>query len=82
MNWIEKENKLQLDLIFSDFGTAWAFMNEVAIVADKLNHHPTWSNEYNKVSISLTTQDAGNVVTDKDLQLADEISKILLFRNS
>lgn len=53
-----------------------AFMNQVADVAEELNHHPWWSNVYNKVNIELTTHDAGNTVTDKDLKLARRIDEL------
>lgn len=76
MEWKERDNKLQINLEFKDFGVAWAFMTEVAINAEKQNHHPEWSNIYNKVSISLSTHDAGNVVTEKDRKLARTIDEI------
>ena len=49
-------------------------MTEVAIIAEKMNHHPTWSNTYNKVEIRLSTHDAGNTITDKDRKLAESIT--------
>ena len=61
---------------FHDFMQAWSFMSEVAMNAEKLNHHPEWSNVYNQVNIKLTTHDAGNTVTEKDRELADIIDKI------
>ena len=51
-------------------------MTEVAFKAEKFNHHPDWSNVFNKVQISLSTHDAGNVVTNKDLGLAQAIEEI------
>lgn len=74
--WIEKDNKLQAAFEFEDFIHAFAFMTRVAMVAEKMNHHPIWSNVYNKVSISLCTHDAGDIVTEKDHQLAREIDKL------
>jgi len=71
--WIEKENSLQATFEFKNFRTAFAFMTEVALVAEKLDHHPNWSNVYNKVEIQLTTHDAGNQITKKDHQLAKAI---------
>ena len=56
---------------FKDFNDAFAFMGRVAKVADKMDHHPDWSNSYNKVDITLSTHDAGGL-TDKDIQLAQE----------
>ncbi len=74
--WKEEDNKLQCSLQFKDFKQAIAFMNEVAEVAEELNHHPWWSNVYNKVTIELTTHDAGNTVTELDHQLAKRIDEI------
>lgn len=74
--WKEENNKLQRSLQFKDFRQAMAFMNEVAEVAEELNHHPWWSNVYNKVDIELTTHDAGNTVTKKDHELAKRIDEI------
>ena len=74
--WKEEDNKLTRSFQFKDFRAAMAFMNRVADVAEELNHHPWWSNVYNKVNIELTTHDAGNTVTDKDKQLASRIDQI------
>lgn len=74
--WQEQDNKLVCDFKFADFGEAFAFMTRVALVAEKMDHHPWWSNVYNQVRIELTTHDAGNTVTDKDRQLADAIDKL------
>lgn len=60
---------LHRDFRFADFKTAWAFMAEVAAEADRMDHHPEWSNVYNRVSIRLTTHDAGGL-TARDLNLA------------
>ncbi|MBK0383754.1 4a-hydroxytetrahydrobiopterin dehydratase [Pedobacter sp. SD-b] len=75
MSWLEKDNKLIKDFKFDDFIAAFAFMTKVAIVAEKMGHHPEWSNVYNKVSIKLSTHDAGDIVTEKDHKLAAEIDK-------
>ncbi|MCB0681166.1 MAG: 4a-hydroxytetrahydrobiopterin dehydratase, partial [Saprospiraceae bacterium] len=61
---------------FSDFAEAFSFMTEVAFHAEKMNHHPNWSNVWNSVEIHLTTHDAGNTVTEKDRQLARTIDRI------
>lgn len=74
--WKEENNKLTCSLLFKDFKQAMAFMNEVAEVAEKMNHHPWWSNVYNKVQIELTTHDAGNTVTELDHKLASRINEI------
>lgn len=75
--WIEKDNRLRAEIEFDDFIGAFAFMTKVAIIAEKMDHHPNWSNVYNKVVIELSTHDAGNVVTEKDYQLAQEIDKLI-----
>ena len=71
--WKEIENKLYRKFEFSDFSAAFAFMTRVAIAAEKANHHPLWTNVYNKVEIWLSTHDAGDIVTDKDTNLAKVI---------
>ena len=72
----EKENALAASLEFKDFKDAFNFMIEVAAAAEEMNHHPNWSNVYNKVEIQLTTHDAGNVITEKDWKLAKKIEEI------
>lgn len=74
--WTEEPNGLKRSFQFSNFIEAFAFMTKVAFVAEKMNHHPNWSNAYNKVEITLSTHDAGNTVTDKDRKLATEIDKL------
>ncbi|HLO55869.1 MAG TPA: 4a-hydroxytetrahydrobiopterin dehydratase [Saprospiraceae bacterium] len=76
MSWKEENNKLVASLTFKDFVQAFAFMTEVAIHAEKINHHPTWTNTYNKIDFQLSTHDAGDIVTQKDKDLADIIDKI------
>ncbi|MES2874933.1 MAG: 4a-hydroxytetrahydrobiopterin dehydratase [Bacteroidota bacterium] len=68
----EKTNaeSLTKDFKFPDFISAWAFMNKVALLAEKMDHHPDWCNSYNKVSISLSTHSAGDKVTSQDRELA------------
>lgn len=68
--WKEAGNKLQRTFKFKDFSEAFAFMVRVALAAEKMDHHPEWANVYNTVSISLSTHDAGDTVTDKDRMLA------------
>jgi len=77
MNWIEDNNCLTKTLKFKNFIEAWAFMSKVAIVAEKMNHHPEWSNVYNIVSIKLTTHDEGNTITAKDRELATKIDELI-----
>ena len=68
-------NAVVQDFKFKDFSEAFAFMTRVALLAQSANHHPEWSNVYNKVSIRLTTHDAGGV-TAKDIVLAEAIDKL------
>ncbi len=75
-NWIEQDNKLIGEFLFKDFSQAWAFMSEVAMLAQKQNHHPEWTNVWNSVRIKLSTHDAGDIVTDKDRKLAESINKV------
>jgi 4a-hydroxytetrahydrobiopterin dehydratase len=77
MSWTEQNNKLLREFKFRDFSEAFAFLTRVAIEAEKMNHHPEIYNVYNKVVISLQTHDAGNIVTEKDHQLASAIDKLL-----
>lgn len=75
--WKEENDQLARSFEFKDFKEAFAFMTKVALVAEKQNHHPNWSNTYNKVEINLNTHEAGGKVTEKDRKLADEIDKLL-----
>lgn len=75
--WKETNNQLVRSFEFKDFVEAFSFMTRVAIVAEKMDHHPWWSNVYNTVEIRLSTHDAGDVVTDKDRKLAEKIDKLL-----
>jgi len=74
--WKEADNKLKKTFLFSDFSHAFAFMTRVALLAETMNHHPTWTNTWNRVDIELSTHDAGNTVTAKDRKLADAIDKL------
>lgn len=74
--WQEENNQLKRSFKFNTFIEAFGFMTKVAMIAEKMNHHPNWTNSYNKVDISLYTHDAGNIVTDKDRKLAEAIDKI------
>lgn len=74
--WTETDNKLYKAFTFKDFLQAFSFMTRVALLAEKLNHHPTWKNEWNKVEIWLSTHDAGDIVTDKDKEFAAEIDRL------
>jgi 4a-hydroxytetrahydrobiopterin dehydratase len=74
--WIEENNMLKKSFKFKDFQEAFAFMTRVAFLAEEHQHHPNWSNVYNKVDIELTTHDEGNKVTAKDRKLAKAIDSI------
>lgn len=78
--WKINNNKLQRTFEFKNFAEAFTFMTRVAFIAEKMNHHPEWTNVWNKVSISLSTHDAGNTVTDKDRKLADAIDEVFAGR--
>lgn len=75
--WKEENNKLYKKFVFSDFNQAFGFMTSVALLAEKADHHPTWTNTWNTVEIWLNTHDAGNIVTQKDVDLAAKIDAIL-----
>jgi len=74
--WREENNKLIKSFEFGNFLEAFAFMTKVAILAEKQNHHPFWTNVYNKVEIHLNTHDAGDIVTEKDHKLAKSIDAL------
>lgn len=75
--WTENDNALYRKFTFTDFSEAFAFMTRVALAAEKMNHHPRWTNVWNSVEIWLNTHDAGNTVTDKDRKLAEKIDALL-----
>ena len=75
--WREENNFLVKEFVFKDFKEAFAFMTMVALAAEKMDHHPLWTNVYNKVQIQLNTHDAGNIITEKDRQLAAVIDKLI-----
>ncbi|SHN44727.1 4a-hydroxytetrahydrobiopterin dehydratase [Chitinophaga sp. CF418] len=75
--WEEKKNQLYRSFEFKNFREAFAFMTKVALVAEKMDHHPNWTNVYNKVEIYLCTHDAGDVITERDHKLAKAIDGLL-----
>lgn len=75
--WEKQNNKLYKKFIFKDFTSAFSFMTQVGMIAEKINHHPTWTNTWNTVEIWLSTHDAGNVITEKDENFARLIDAIL-----
>lgn len=76
--WQEINNALYRKLQFADFSEAFAFMTRVALAAEKMDHHPRWTNVWNTVEIWLNTHDAGNTITEKDRKLAAIIDQLLL----
>ncbi len=74
--WQEQENTLYRKYEFKDFSEAFAFMTRVAMIAEKMNHHPKWTNVWNTVELWLSTHDAGDIVTDKDRKLAERIDAL------
>jgi 4a-hydroxytetrahydrobiopterin dehydratase len=75
--WEEKNNSLYRKLQFADFSAAFGFMTRVALAAEKMDHHPLWTNVYNTVEIWLSTHDAGDIVTEKDRKLAKKIDGLV-----
>jgi 4a-hydroxytetrahydrobiopterin dehydratase len=75
--WKEEDNKLKRTFEFDNFVQAFGFMTKVAFLAEKMDHHPNWSNVYNQVVIELSTHDQGNIVTDKDRALAAAIDELI-----
>lgn len=74
--WQKIDNKLYKKFVFKNFVEAFAFMSKVALVAEEINHHPLWTNVWNTVEIWLSTHDAGNIITEKDVELSIRIDKI------
>jgi 4a-hydroxytetrahydrobiopterin dehydratase len=74
--WQENNQKLHASFLFKNFAEAFAFMTEVALIAEKMDHHPEWSNVWNRVDIQLCTHSAGNIITEKDRRLAAAIDEV------
>lgn len=74
--WEEKDNTLYRKFEFNDFSGAFAFMTRVALAAEKMDHHPKWTNVYNTLEIWLSTHDAEDTVTEKDRKLAEKIDAL------
>lgn len=75
--WDKTSNTLYRKFVFADFSEAFSFMTRVALAAEKMNHHPLWTNVYNTVEIWLSTHDAGDIITDKDVMLAEKIDALV-----
>ena len=74
--WKEENNSLYKKFEFGNFSEAFAFMTRVAMEAEKMNHHPKWTNVYNQVEFWLSTHDAGDTVTERDKKLAQKIDAV------
>lgn len=74
--WSLSNKTLRREFVFADFPEAFAFMTHVALVAEKEGHHPDWSNAWNRVTVALSTHDAGGV-TDLDFRLADVMQRLM-----
>ncbi len=74
--WEEKDNALYRKFQFKDFNEAFGFMSRVALLAEKQNHHPRWTNVWNTVEVWLNTHDAGDTVTERDRKLAKAIDAL------
>ena len=75
--WALHDQTLHRELEFADFSEAFAFMTRVALVAEKLDHHPDWSNSWNKVVIDLTSHDKGSL-TERDIRLAEAVNELVV----
>lgn len=73
--WTLRDGLLHKEYVFQDFVEAFGFMARVALIAESMNHHPNWSNVYNRVTIELHTHDAGGV-TELDVTLAERIDAL------
>lgn len=74
--WKEENQVLIKTFTFASFEEAMQFMQNATPFISETDHHPTWSNTYNRVEVKLTTHDAGNKITDKDRKLADYLDKL------
>ncbi len=73
--WRVADGKLEKEFVFQDFVEAFGFMAQVALLAEKQNHHPEWSNVYKRVKISLSTHEAGGI-SERDFRLANSVDQI------
>lgn len=74
--WYREDQQIVCEIEFKDFCEAWSAMAQIALIAERLNHHPDWTNRYNRLVIALTTHDAGGL-THLDLEMAKAISEVL-----
>lgn len=80
-NWKTEDNYLHKTFTFKDFESAIDFMKQASVQISILNHHPEWTNIYNKVQVKLTTHDASNTVTQKDFDLAEILDRVFDINN-
>jgi 4a-hydroxytetrahydrobiopterin dehydratase len=78
MTWTEADGALVAEFVFTDFAEAFAFVTRVALVAQERRHHPDLAISWNRVSVRLTTHDAGNTVTDLDRSMATVIAAMTM----
>lgn len=78
IGWISENNTLRKAFIFWDFLEAMRYMDRVAAICEEMHHHPDWRNVYNTLYVVLTTHDAGNTITEKDIMLAEKMDEIFL----
>jgi 4a-hydroxytetrahydrobiopterin dehydratase len=76
--WALQQNELYRKIVFSSFAQAFQFITKMAALAEVLNHHPRWAQNYTQVEVWLTTHDAANTVTEKDIELATSINQLPL----
>lgn len=75
-NWINIDGKLQRDFQFSDFNDALQFINQISVICESENHHPEINWIYNKITLKLSTHDAGDIITQKDIKLSELIDEV------
>ena len=73
---VDKRDAMMRQFRFADFSAAWAFMSRVALLAERMDHHPEWENVYNRVTITLTTHDAHGL-SERDARMAEAIDRML-----
>tara|TARA_Y100001968_G_scaffold278633_1_gene274065 strand:- start:998 stop:1285 length:288 start_codon:yes stop_codon:yes gene_type:complete len=76
-SWTIYNQTIKKEFKFDNFVDAFGFMSKVALLSERINHHPDWQNTYNKVTIELTTHDKGGI-TNKDIKLAESIDKLII----
>ena len=75
-SWVTNNKKIKKEFKFNNFIEAFGFISKVALLSEKINHHPNWQNTYNKVTIELTTHDIGGITTN-DIKLAEAIDNLI-----